>query len=108
VGAARARERAAYVSQLLMRRPTRLYHRVGDVYRLLTDPRIAKLPRFAVALGLAYLLWPADLIPDFLVPVAGFLDDATLVWLSLRWLLRAGEAKPGATADAPRGADRPQ
>jgi uncharacterized membrane protein YkvA (DUF1232 family) len=37
---------------------------------------------------LAYLLSPIDLVPDF-VPVAGHLDDALLIALALRHLLRA-------------------
>jgi uncharacterized membrane protein YkvA (DUF1232 family) len=38
---------------------------------------------------MAYLAMPLDLVPDF-IPVAGQLDDAILVALVLRGLLRAG------------------
>jgi uncharacterized membrane protein YkvA (DUF1232 family) len=50
----------------------------------------AEVPaRYKVALGLlvAYLAMPFDLVPDFL-PVVGWLDDALLVVIVLRWVLR--------------------
>jgi uncharacterized membrane protein YkvA (DUF1232 family) len=72
--------------------------RFRRVLALLRDPRTPGLPKLAVALAAAYLLWPVDLVPDFIVPVFGFLDDLVLVWASLRWLLRRG----GAAVDAPR------
>jgi uncharacterized membrane protein YkvA (DUF1232 family) len=64
------------------------------VMALLSDPRVAKLPRFAVLAAIVYLISPIDLVPDFVVPVVGWLDDATLVWLSLRWLLKSDPAAP--------------
>jgi uncharacterized membrane protein YkvA (DUF1232 family) len=74
---------------------------------LLRDPRVAKLPRFALIGALLYLLWPADLLPDFAAPLIGYIDDLTLVWLSLRWLRRNDPAgpsapSPGLAADPPR------
>lgn len=66
--------------------------RLRQFRALMTDPRVRKLPRFAVVIAIAYLFWPVDLVPDFLVPLAGYLDDATLVWLSMRWLFNS---KPG-------------
>jgi uncharacterized membrane protein YkvA (DUF1232 family) len=65
------------------------------IVALLRDPRTPKIPRIAVALAIAYVIWPADLIPDFLVPLGGYLDDLTFVWLALRWLLKAGKGVPG-------------
>jgi uncharacterized membrane protein YkvA (DUF1232 family) len=63
--------------------------RLRQAAALLTDPRVKKLPRLAVVIALAYLVWPVDLVPDFLVPVAGYLDDAVLLWLSMRWLFKS-------------------
>jgi uncharacterized membrane protein YkvA (DUF1232 family) len=50
-------------------------------------PVIKKLP---VLLLIAYLAMPFDLVPD-VVPLVGQLDDAILVALVLRWLLKRGE-----------------
>jgi len=72
--------------------------RLRRVLALLTDPRTPRLPRLAVGMAVLYLLFPFDLVPDWIVPVAGWLDDATLLWLALRWLLRSGpKESPGPT-----------
>ena len=65
--------------------------RLQRVLFFLRDPRVAKLPRFAVLAAAAYLLWPVDLLPELALPIVGWLDDATLVWMALRWLIKAGE-----------------
>lgn len=73
--------------------------RVQRMLTLLRDPRVAKLPRFAVLAAALYLISPVDLLPDFALPIVGWLDDATLIWMALRWLARAGdeaEQKTGA------------
>jgi uncharacterized membrane protein YkvA (DUF1232 family) len=57
------------------------------VKRLLTDPRVPRRHKLALALLAAYLAMPFDLVPDF-IPVAGQLDDAILVALVLRRLAR--------------------
>jgi uncharacterized membrane protein YkvA (DUF1232 family) len=58
------------------------------VRRLLGDPRVPRRVRLGLAAVLLYLVSPIDLVPDF-VPVAGQLDDAILLALVLRWLLRS-------------------
>jgi uncharacterized membrane protein YkvA (DUF1232 family) len=58
------------------------------VRRLLGDPRVPRRSRLALWALLAYLVSPIDLVPDF-VPVAGHLDDALLLALVLRHLVRA-------------------
>jgi uncharacterized membrane protein YkvA (DUF1232 family) len=68
--------------------------RLKRVTALLGDPRVAKLPRFAVLAAIAYLISPIDLVPDFVIPLVGWLDDATLVWLSVRWLLKSDPSAP--------------
>ncbi len=57
--------------------------------RLLADPRVSGWRRAAVIALVAYLAMPLDLVPDF-IPVAGQLDDAIVVALVLRVVLRAG------------------
>ncbi len=73
------------------------------VSRLARDRRISRPRRAVLWLVLAYLATPIDLVPDFL-PVAGQLDDAVLLGLALRVLVRGGgtdlvrEAWPGPQA----------
>jgi uncharacterized membrane protein YkvA (DUF1232 family) len=57
--------------------------------RLLADDRVPRSRKIALVLLLGYLALPIDLIPDF-IPVAGQLDDAILVALVLRFILRGG------------------
>ena len=61
------------------------------VHRLVRDPRVPRRRKLALGLLAAYLVLPFDVVPDF-IPVAGQLDDAILVALVLRPLLRGGGA----------------
>jgi uncharacterized membrane protein YkvA (DUF1232 family) len=65
--------------------------RLQRILVLLRDPRVAKLPRFAVLAAVAYLISPVDLVPEIALPIVGWLDDATLIWMALRWLAKAGD-----------------
>ena len=55
--------------------------------RLISEPRVGRASKLLLVPAVAYLLFPLDLIPDF-IPVAGQLDDALLVALVLRRMLR--------------------
>src|SRR3954454_6691666 len=55
--------------------------------RLLREPELSRRRRLLVVLVIGYLAMPFDLVPDF-VPVIGYLDDAIVVILTFRWLLR--------------------
>jgi uncharacterized membrane protein YkvA (DUF1232 family) len=55
--------------------------------RLLADPRVEWWRKALLVVVIAYLVSPIDLVPDF-IPVAGQLDDAILVVIALRVLLR--------------------
>ena len=57
--------------------------------RLLGDPRIPRRRKLLLGLLVAYLALPIDLVPDF-IPVAGQFDDAIIVALVLRAVLRSG------------------
>jgi uncharacterized membrane protein YkvA (DUF1232 family) len=59
------------------------------IERLLRDPRVPRRRKLLLLALVAYLAMPLDLVPDF-IPVAGQLDDAILVALVLRALLRGG------------------
>ncbi len=56
--------------------------------RLLTDTRIPRRVTVAVALVVAYLVSPLDLVPDF-IPVVGQLDDAVVVLVAMRFVSRS-------------------
>ena len=59
------------------------------VKRLLADRRVPRRRKLLLVLLVAYLAMPIDLVPDF-IPVAGQLDDAIVVALVLRAVLRSG------------------
>ena len=59
------------------------------IRRVLADPRGPRRRKVVLALLLAYLATPIDLVPDFL-PVAGQLDDVLIAALALRYCLRGG------------------
>ena len=56
--------------------------------RLLGDRRVPRRAKVALALLLLYLVFPFDLVPDF-IPVAGQLDDAILVAAALAYVARS-------------------
>lgn len=55
--------------------------------RLATDPRVSKLDKAIVAAVLVYLVSPVDLVPDWVVPVVGQIEDVYLLALALSRLL---------------------
>ncbi|MEU4232212.1 DUF1232 domain-containing protein [Nonomuraea sp. NPDC026600] len=57
------------------------------VRRLAADPVLPRGVRVRLALLLAYLAFPIDLIPDF-IPVLGYADDAIIVTAVLRSVVR--------------------
>jgi uncharacterized membrane protein YkvA (DUF1232 family) len=59
--------------------------------RLLGDPRVPRRHKLLLGALAGYLALPFDLIPDF-IPVLGQLDDAVVVVLGVRAVLRAAGA----------------
>jgi uncharacterized membrane protein YkvA (DUF1232 family) len=57
--------------------------------RLARDGRLPRRHKLLLGALAAYLAMPFDFVPDF-IPVAGQLDDAILVGLVLRTVLRGG------------------
>jgi uncharacterized membrane protein YkvA (DUF1232 family) len=57
------------------------------VRRLSADPGLPPGVRVRLALLLAYLAFPLDLVPDF-IPVLGYADDAIIVTAVLRSVVR--------------------
>ena len=59
------------------------------VTRLVRDRRVPRHRKLLLLGLIGYLALPFDLVPDF-IPVAGQLDDAIIVALVLRHVVRAG------------------
>ena len=57
------------------------------VGRLLGDPRVPRRHKLLLGALVGYLAFPFDLVPDF-IPVAGYLDDVLVVFLTLRAVLK--------------------
>jgi uncharacterized membrane protein YkvA (DUF1232 family) len=64
---------------------------VPDVLRLLrrlaADPDLPRGVRWRLSAVVIYLVLPIDLVLDF-IPVVGYADDAVVVALGLRWVVR--------------------
>jgi uncharacterized membrane protein YkvA (DUF1232 family) len=56
---------------------------------LIRDPRVPTSRKLLLLPLIAYLAMPIDIVPDF-IPVVGQLDDAIVVGLVLRALVRSG------------------
>src|SRR5918992_4127231 len=59
--------------------------------RLVADERVPRRRKFVLVMLVAYLALPIDLVPD-MIPVAGQLDDAIVLALGLRFVLRSAGA----------------
>lgn len=57
------------------------------VRRLLTDRRVPVAAKVIFGLSIAYVLWPLDLLPDFVVPILGQIDDLAILLGGLKLLL---------------------
>jgi uncharacterized membrane protein YkvA (DUF1232 family) len=55
--------------------------------RLARDPRVSKVDKAIVAAVLVYLVSPVDLVPDWVVPVVGQIEDIYLLALALSRLV---------------------
>ncbi|MEK7402118.1 MAG: DUF1232 domain-containing protein [Gemmatimonadota bacterium] len=62
------------------------------LWGLITDRRVSRSDKFLVGGAIAYILMPADLVPD-VIPFLGEVDDVYLLILAIRRLIRnAGRA----------------
>lgn len=61
-------------------------------WRLIKDKRVGLFSKLPVGLALAYLILPADLVPDFVLAI-GLFDDALILVLALMNLVRTSPPK---------------
>lgn len=54
------------------------------------------------ALAIGYALLPFDLVPEALLPIVGWLDDAGVLSLAVAWWLRTSKAAETPELDAPK------
>jgi uncharacterized membrane protein YkvA (DUF1232 family) len=66
---------------------TNLINQGRLVWRLFNDRRVSSWLKLIPIAGLAYLLSPIDLLPDFLIPGLGELDDLTIILVSLKMFI---------------------
>jgi uncharacterized membrane protein YkvA (DUF1232 family) len=70
--------------RLLLRLP-QLLRLIGRLFR---DHRVPVSGKLVFVLSIAYFLMPFDLIPDFIQPLIGHIDDIAVLLAGLRFLLR--------------------
>ncbi len=51
------------------------------IMRLMGDKRVSAFAKLVPVGAFAYLLLPADLVPNIVLPFVGMLDDAAILWL---------------------------
>ena len=56
------------------------------LWRALRHPRAPGWLKLGALGVVAYVIWPVDLIPDF-IPILGVMDDIVIVPLAIRFLL---------------------
>ncbi|MBW1713209.1 MAG: DUF1232 domain-containing protein [Deltaproteobacteria bacterium] len=56
--------------------------------RLLKDGRVPLLPKLGVGLSLVYLIFPRDMLPDW-IAFLGWVDDVAVLVLALMYLVRS-------------------
>jgi len=58
-----------------------LVNQLKLILRLMGDRRVSVLAKIVPIGAFAYLLMPADLVPNVVLPVIGMVDDAAILWL---------------------------
>jgi len=57
------------------------------LYLAARDPQVSPAAKFLIAMIVAYILSPIDLIPDF-IPLIGYLDDLLILPLGIMLVIR--------------------
>lgn len=56
----------------------KIWGKVEQLWQFILDPNAPKAGKVIAAGALAYLLWPFDAVPDFILP-AGLADDVAVI-----------------------------
>jgi uncharacterized membrane protein YkvA (DUF1232 family) len=64
------------------------FHALRLGLRLFFDSRVPIWLKLIPSLAILYILSPLDLIPDFTLPVIGYVDDTVIFFLSLYLFIR--------------------
>jgi len=73
---------------LTVRTLSELIDKIQLAWRLFRDERVSPAVKAIPLVGLLYLVWPIDLLPD-LLPGLGQLDDIAILLLALNWFVQA-------------------
>jgi uncharacterized membrane protein YkvA (DUF1232 family) len=68
-----------------------LYHIPNFIkllYRLFKDPRVSFFPKLILVGAIIYFISPYDLLPDYLIPFLGFVEDLVIMFLVLRVFIK--------------------
>jgi len=57
-------------------------------WRLLRDPRVSWVAKLVLVAGVAYVIIPADLLPELPFVIPGYLDDAVVLALAAKAFVR--------------------
>lgn len=74
-----------YLTNIILRRLPQL---ARICWGLFWDRRVALRLKMIPLAAVLYLLLPYDLIPDFIVPIIGEMDDLLILFLACRLFLR--------------------
>ena len=64
------------------------FHTLRLGLRLFLDSRVPLWLKLIPSLAILYILSPLDLIPDFTLPVIGYVDDTAIFFLALYLFMR--------------------
>lgn len=88
----RVEEQAALIAQIV--------ESMRLVWSLLWDSRVSFRRKLIIPGVIIYLLSPLDFIPDWVAGPLGGLDDATVIYLGIRWFINS--CPPGVVAEIRR------
>ena len=73
---------------------------IKSSWAMMKNPRVPADPKFVVfLLGLAYFIWPFDLIPEIPIPLLGYIDDFSVLFFLLNWFVNRSAREEHINAD---------